>query len=62
MEILKIGVRVLKKKNEKSGNKDIILYENLALITDVVLKTELRVDPMFEFSHKRPQDIDDNYD
>ncbi|WP_334473150.1 relaxosome protein TraM [Arsenophonus sp. PmNCSU2021_1] len=60
LEILKIGVRVLKKKNEQMGNKDISLDEKLALIADAVLKSELKLDSMFEFAHKRPQDIDDN--
>ncbi|WP_238149561.1 hypothetical protein, partial [Arsenophonus endosymbiont of Aleurodicus floccissimus] len=32
--------------------------EKLALIADAVLKTELRVDSMFEFANTKPQDID----
>ncbi|WP_334472512.1 hypothetical protein [Arsenophonus sp. PmNCSU2021_1] len=33
---------------------------NSCLIADAVLKSELKLDSMFEFAYKRPQDIDDN--
>ncbi|WP_334472882.1 relaxosome protein TraM [Arsenophonus sp. PmNCSU2021_1] len=58
LDMLKIGARVLKKKREDGGNQDISLDEKLALIADSVLKTELRVDSMFEFANTKPQDID----
>ncbi|HGJ5883976.1 hypothetical protein [Arsenophonus sp.] len=58
LDMLKIGARVLKKKREEGGNQDISLDEKLALIADAVLKTELRVDSMFEFANTKPQDID----
>ncbi|MDR5610328.1 hypothetical protein [Arsenophonus sp.] len=58
LDMLKIGARVLKKKREEGGNQDISLDEKLALIADSVLKTELRVDSMFEFANTKPQDID----
>lgn len=48
------------KKWTRGENKDISLDEKLALIADAVLKSELKLDSMFEFAHKRPQDIDDN--
>ncbi|PAV02848.1 hypothetical protein CBG25_08515 [Arsenophonus sp. ENCA] len=58
LDMLKIGARVLKKKREEGGNQDVSLDEKLALIADSVLKTELRVDSMFEFANTKPQDID----
>ncbi|HGJ5876610.1 MAG TPA: hypothetical protein ACHBX0_09785 [Arsenophonus sp.] len=58
LDMLKIGAKVLKKKREEGDNQNINLDEKLALIADAVLKTELRVDSIFEFANTKPQDID----
>ncbi|HGJ5874888.1 MAG TPA: hypothetical protein ACHBY4_14375 [Arsenophonus apicola] len=60
LEMLKIGARVLKKKNEQSSDQDVTFDEKLALIADAVLKSKLLIESMFELSFKNPKEIDSN--
>ncbi|HGJ5856529.1 hypothetical protein [Arsenophonus nasoniae] len=60
LEMLKIGARVLKKKNEQGSDQDITFDEKLALIADAVLKSKLQIESMFELSFKNPKEIDSN--
>lgn len=60
LEMLKIGARVLKKKNEQGSDEDITFDEKLALIADAVLKSKLQIESMFELSFKNPKEIDSN--